>query len=217
MQISKDSYAIGGGTVLSQLYNHRISKDIDIFIWDPQLFDRLNPRSSIVDREDVSYYHQDSIFFQVVIPTGKIDFILAGQLTDFLPQEKEILNHQVNIEHPVEIVSKKIFYRGTEANSRDIFDFAVVSDLYGKDLRNAMRSFPNRTKDFFDRVKNIHCLQSKQYSIENSKLILPGGEKYIGKERDMTINFLENFILNERLGNKPALRFNRPQKGHERE
>ena len=35
--ISENLWAVGGGTVLSSVYGHRLSKDIDIFISEPQL------------------------------------------------------------------------------------------------------------------------------------------------------------------------------------
>ena len=42
--IKDDEWAVGGGTVLAHYYNHRISKDIDIFINDIQLLTLLSPR-----------------------------------------------------------------------------------------------------------------------------------------------------------------------------
>lgn len=48
--IDISSWAIGGGTVLAHYYNHRLSKDIDIFIDDMQLLNSLSPRFNDIHR-----------------------------------------------------------------------------------------------------------------------------------------------------------------------
>ena len=44
--IPVDDWTFGGGTVLMRRYRHRFSKDIDIFINDPQFLGYLSPRLS---------------------------------------------------------------------------------------------------------------------------------------------------------------------------
>lgn len=41
-----DDWTFGGGTVLMRRYQHRLSKDVDIFINDPQFIGYLTPRLS---------------------------------------------------------------------------------------------------------------------------------------------------------------------------
>ena len=47
-------WTFGGGTVLMLRYGHRLSKDIDIFVPDPQYLGFVNPRIS-----DVASRHHD--------------------------------------------------------------------------------------------------------------------------------------------------------------
>jgi len=42
--IASNQWSIGGGTVLANYFNHRISKDIDVFINDAQCLTELSPR-----------------------------------------------------------------------------------------------------------------------------------------------------------------------------
>ena len=39
-----DKWSFGGGTVLMRRYRHRVSKDVDIFVPDPQYLGYLSPR-----------------------------------------------------------------------------------------------------------------------------------------------------------------------------
>lgn len=189
--IPKTEYALGGGTVLSNIYNHRISKDIDIFIWNPQYFDRLSPQADFIDRPEITYYHRDAIFFQAQTSDGKIDFILAGQITDYKAKKTSFLGQDIYVEHPIEIVGKKLFYRGFEARPRDVFDLAVVADQYKNELLSEMRKFPNRLEEFSAKVfRNLHD-QSDQYSVVYKNLLLPNGEKYIGREAELIANLLK--------------------------
>lgn len=47
-QTSHLLWSIGGGTVLMLRLGHRLSKDIDLFVPDPQYLDFVNPRLSAV-------------------------------------------------------------------------------------------------------------------------------------------------------------------------
>jgi len=38
------AWSFGGGTVLMRRYRHRVSKDVDIFVPDPQYLGYLSPR-----------------------------------------------------------------------------------------------------------------------------------------------------------------------------
>ena len=44
--IPVDDWTFGGGTVLMRRHRHRLSKDVDIFINDPQFIGYLSPRKS---------------------------------------------------------------------------------------------------------------------------------------------------------------------------
>lgn len=67
-------WAVGGGTVLSHYYDHRLSKDIDIFINDPQFLSSLSPRLNEIANEAAGYDETGS-FISLTFPEGEVDFM----------------------------------------------------------------------------------------------------------------------------------------------
>jgi hypothetical protein len=54
-----DDWTFGGGTVLMRRYQHRLSKDVDIFINDPQFIGYLTPRLSPIAESLTTDYVED--------------------------------------------------------------------------------------------------------------------------------------------------------------
>jgi len=125
-KIPKTQWSFGGGTALMTYYNHRRSKDIDIFLRDVQLLTRFTPRLNDYVADRVDDYTEMSNFLKLKLKNQEIDFIVAPFLTQRPTVKKLIGNTPVYIETPEEIVVKKIFYRAESFKTRDIFDFAVV-------------------------------------------------------------------------------------------
>lgn len=191
--ISIDSWAIGGGTVLACYYNHRLSKDVDIFIDDMQLLNSLSPRFNDIS-ENADDYDEMANYISLSFPEGKIDFIVGSQLTDFMPQKQFFLGHEVYLENAVEIVAKKMYYRGSAAMARDIFDLAVVYSNRSKDVLDTFSKFLDKTRNFYKTFHNLTLEGNTQYSIAQTNSILPDGVKYIGKEIEICIS-LEKQLL----------------------
>ena len=105
--IDISSWAIGGGTVLAHYYNHRLSKDIDIFIDDMQLLSSLSPRFNDIS-ENADDYDEMANYISLAFPEGKVDFIVGSQLTNFKSQKQLFLGYDVYLEDAVEVVAKKI-------------------------------------------------------------------------------------------------------------
>ena len=57
-----------GGTVLMLRYGHRLSKDIDIFIPDPQYLGFVNPRISDVASDITTEYEEHAQFVKLLLP-----------------------------------------------------------------------------------------------------------------------------------------------------
>lgn len=119
-------WSFGGGTALMTYYNHRRSKDIDIFLRDVQLLTKFTPRLNDYVSERVDDYSEMSNFLKLKIKKQEIDFIVAPFLTKKPTVKKLLANAQVYIESPEEIIVKKIFYRAESFKTRDVFDLAVV-------------------------------------------------------------------------------------------
>ena len=72
---SFEPWTFGGGTVLMRKYRHRFSKDIDIFVPDPQYLGYVTPRLSDAAESMTSDYVEQGNFVKLVFPgEGEIDF-----------------------------------------------------------------------------------------------------------------------------------------------
>jgi hypothetical protein len=88
--IPVDDWTFGGGTVLMRRHRHRSSKDVDIFINDPQFIGYLSPRLSPIAESLTTDYSEDTNFVKLAFPEGEIDFVAAPPLTA-APAKAEIL------------------------------------------------------------------------------------------------------------------------------
>ncbi len=126
---SKISWTIGGGTMLHELFAHRYSHDIDIFVNDPQVLLYITPRTNDVADQVChtgSNYIESSNFIKFVTPGGEIDFIVAPRLTTPHALERAIGSRQAMVETATEILAKKLLYRAEQFTGRDIFDLAFL-------------------------------------------------------------------------------------------
>lgn len=127
------SWVLGGGTALMVHTNHRLSKDVDAFIDDPQYLSYISPRLVSENIWSCDAYDETAHYLKLVYPEGEIDFIVASKFTSIPDLAKTIDGDTVSIEHPVEIAIKKLHYRGPQLKVRDIFDIAVV-DRFASEL-----------------------------------------------------------------------------------
>jgi predicted nucleotidyltransferase component of viral defense system len=124
-------FTFGGGTVLMLRYRHRMSKDIDFFVPDPQSLAYVTPRlSDVAETLCNSQYVEAALYVKLQLEAGEIDFVAAPNL---LPEEHaferwDLFGESVRVETAAEIVAKKIFHRGDKATARDLFDLALVLD-----------------------------------------------------------------------------------------
>lgn len=130
-------WSLGGGTVLMFYYGHRLSKDIDIFVPDPQFLGYINPRIGGKGEEITQQYTDGSEYIKLYLPEGEIDFVASSPLTSSPFDKHEVLGREVLLETPVEVVAKKLWHRGDRATPRDLLDLAVVIEYaYDAILQN---------------------------------------------------------------------------------
>src|SRR5262249_13384569 len=123
-------WVLGGGTALMVHANHRVSKDIDAFIDDPQFLSFLSPRLAGEDIWDCKAYEESANHLKLIYSEGEIDFIVAAKITNLASDLKSIdsgrvagiASYTVSVEHPVETAIKKLLYRGSMLKIRDMFD-----------------------------------------------------------------------------------------------
>ena len=124
----KVTWSFGGGTAMMMTYAHRDSKDVDIFVRDPQYLGWLTPRlqDQIQTITACIEYNESSNVLKLVMDTGEIDFIVAAPLTKNPYEGWVFEGRKIMRERPVEIVAKKVFYRADEFAVRDVFDLACL-------------------------------------------------------------------------------------------
>jgi hypothetical protein len=121
-------WTFGGGTVLMRRYNHRRSKDIDIFFHDPQPLGFVTPRLSDVAESLTTEYVEAAQYVKLFLPDGEIDFVASPNLTSPGFEMETIQGVEVRVETSVEIIAKKMWHRGDHITARDIFDYVLISE-----------------------------------------------------------------------------------------
>lgn len=156
-------WVLGGGTALMLHTGHRLSKDIDIFIEDPQYLSFLSPRLGGEDIWNCDTFDESANHLKLIFPEGEIDFIVAGSITN-LPSEKKAVDmieigypvsQVVDVEHPVEIALKKLAHRGGMLKVRDIFDIAVVDHCFSDLLRSNLAHVAHSKANILARLNGI--------------------------------------------------------------
>jgi hypothetical protein len=167
---SVPDWVLGGGTALMIHTGHRLSKDIDAFIADPQFVSVLSPRLAGEDIWSCDSYDEAANHLKLAYPEGGIDFIVAPAVTAIEAEPKTIdlsndggaKKHTVNVEHPVETAIKKLKYRGALLTMRDIFDIAVVDARFSDRLRDELRHLTPLKAAIMERLSGIsdeYCRQ----------------------------------------------------------
>lgn len=120
------AWTFGGGTVLALRHGHRFSKDIDIFVPDPQYLGYLSPRLSDVAALGDPDYEEAAEFLKLRYPEGEVDFVAGGALTRPGALPATVQGRTVQLETDVEILAKKLHFRGDRFKARDLFDLSLV-------------------------------------------------------------------------------------------
>jgi hypothetical protein len=116
----------GGGTRLANIYGHRVSYDIDIFITDVQALLWLSPRLNDAAARLAADYVESSESVKLSTSRGDIDFIAAPVLTSPGTLPIEINGRVIAAQTAEEVLAKKLQFRGHSLAARDAFDFAIM-------------------------------------------------------------------------------------------
>jgi hypothetical protein len=146
-------WTMGGGTVLMLRHNHRASKDVDIFLRDPQALGYVNPRMGGIAEQMTVKYEEGAEHVKLHFPEGEVDFVASPLLTAPGFVDSEVLGRAVRLETDVEIVAKKLWHRGNEAKARDLFDLCLVIERSPDNLRQAAKYLTRHRAAFLDRMQ----------------------------------------------------------------
>ena len=91
---------------------------------------------------------------KLFLPEGEIDFVASPTLTEDPFEEFEVLGRNILLETPIEIVAKKLWYRGDRATPRDLLDLALVIEHHHSEILKHSEVF----------AKNIDAFTEQCYS-----------------------------------------------------
>jgi hypothetical protein len=145
-QIIIDHWTFGGGTAMMLQIDHRESRDIDIFLADPQLLGFLDPdtRDFKFGIRLIDYGGDGARSLKLVFEAGEIDFIVAGTMTSSPTTERIVEGEAVLLETVPEIITKKIYHRGSSIQPRDIFDIAAAGVRHKDAIIKELKSYRDR-------------------------------------------------------------------------
>lgn len=151
-------WTLGGGTVLMFRYHHRLSKDIDIFVPDPQYLGFVTPRLSDTAADMTQdYTEQPGTFVKLQFEEGEVDFVAAPNLLTDAWETWDIGGRSVKVETAAEIIAKKMYHRGDRATARDLFDFALVIEREPQQLQGAMPFLLRHREAFLSQIRQPHA------------------------------------------------------------
>jgi hypothetical protein len=153
-----DGWSLGGGTAMMLQIDHRESRDIDIFLSDPQQLPFLDPaREELVfDIRPADFSGDGTRFLKIAFANlGEIDFVVAQPLTSSPTIMISVEGELVCLETIPEIIVKKIHYRGSAIKPRDIFDIAAVADRYADLIITELKRFPEDVSNTLAALKKL--------------------------------------------------------------
>ena len=151
-----ESWSFGGGTAMMIQIDHRESHDIDLFLDDPQLLPYVE--ATVSERQftlgDATYNGDGAGHLKIAFEgIGEIDFIVTGHVTEAPTSNQTIEGRAVALETVPEIIAKKVRYRGSRIQPRDIFDIAAAAATNdAADVIAALALIPDYVRETISRI-----------------------------------------------------------------
>jgi len=167
-QTENPQWTFGGGTVLMLRLRHRFSRDIDLFVPDPQYLGYINPRLSDVAEQVSQDYEENAEFVKFFLPEGEIDIVVGASLTAKPYDLASYVGRNIRVETCAEIIAKKMWHRGHHAKARDLYDLCAVADLEPRAVATAAPFFGRHGAAFLDRLQQRSTLMEAEFKAINS-------------------------------------------------
>lgn len=186
-------WSLGGGTVLMFYFAHRKSKDIDIFVPDPQFLGYVNPRIGGRGEDITSDYKDAADYVKLFLPEGEIDFVASPTFTENPFEEHEVLGRNILLETPIEIVAKKLWYRGDRATPRDLLDLALVVEHHYSEILAHGQVFVKNIEVFTNQCESRRAIMLPVFdAIEKIEFELSFNE-CLDRANDLKADLLKKF------------------------
>lgn len=135
-------------------FNHRQSRDIDLFVPDPQYLGYVNPRLSDAAENLTHHYTEAAEYLKLFMPTGEIDIVVGESLTSEPFEDVAYEERCIRVETSAEIVAKKMFHRGHMAKARDLFDLCAIADMEPDAIPVAKPFFARHGAQFLKQIRD---------------------------------------------------------------
>lgn len=171
-------FRLGGGTVLMLRFDHRFSKDIDIFTYDAQALGFISPRLNDTAASETQHYQEQANALKLLLPQGDIDFIVAAPVIPDAPCEPlDIDGRTVKLEATAEILAKKLAYRAESLKARDAFDLAAALRLDRDSALQALRATVHTRPALLTRLNAMAIAPAED--LAKDLLITPSGRSHL--------------------------------------
>ena len=175
-------WTLGGGTVLMFRHRHRLSKDIDVFVPDPQYLGYVTPRlSDMAAGMTTDYSEQPSAWVKLQFDEGEVDFVASPNLLENAWEWWEIEGHRIRVETSAEIIAKKMFHRGDKVTARDLFDLALVIEREPLQLNAAAPFLTRHRQAFLEQIRSPHPTLRMSFDAIDTLDYLPGFEDCVAR------------------------------------
>lgn len=160
-------WTLGGGFALMLRYQHRLSKDIDIFLPDIKpLGFVVAPSKRMVTENSIPDFPVTQTL-KLTSSEGSIDMLVQdANLTSPGYERWTILNRAINVETATEVIAKKMWYRGDAATVHDLYDLSITIEQEPTNLKMAKVFLLRHSKEFLKQFE----VQSKIFEPQFNKI-----------------------------------------------
>jgi hypothetical protein len=153
------AFRLGGGTVLMFRFDHRISKDIDVFTDDAQALSYLSPRLNDLTAAAAAQYEEHPNVVKLLLAAGDVNFTVAAPVLAASPCETiEFDGRQIACDPTAEILAKKLLYRTDSFKARDVFDMSAALSLDPVSAMTALRATVSQHPALLRRLHSIAAM-----------------------------------------------------------
>jgi Nucleotidyl transferase AbiEii toxin, Type IV TA system len=186
------TWTFGGGTVLMLRHAHRLSKDIDLFVPDPQYLGFVNPRLSDIAAGVCHDYVEAMEYIKLLLPEGEIDIVASQNLTEQPWTLETIMGEKVCVETDVEIVAKKMWHRGNRATARDLLDLCLVIQTDPSGLRREAQWLVRHRDAFLQQINVRRVVLKVQFDaidrLPNAPVVVGAYDDCVGQAQGFLLS-----------------------------
>ena len=150
-------------------HDHPLSKDIDLFVPDPQYLGYVNPRLGGPAEALTSEYEENAQFIKLQFAGGEIDIVVGEPLTDQSFELVPFKGRDVRIETSAEIIAKKMWHRGDQAKARDLFDLCTVADFEPLAIEAALPFMKRHAAAFLQRLEDRAEAAEREFGLIDAR------------------------------------------------